>query len=67
MSIIERGKMEEFYPGTKVRITDPTFFIECQECGYQSIALLPSIICQKCGGVIECITMPEKNKQKNSA
>lgn len=59
--------MEGYYPGTNVKITGPTYHLECLECGQKSIALLPSEICGKCGGRIKCMSMPDYDKQKNSA
>lgn len=47
-------KRREFYPGTKIRITDPFYNVRHSACGYIAQSTQPITKCPKCGGKVDC-------------
>lgn len=46
----------EYYPGSRIRITDPFFLHRCTACGALSWSLLGNLkICPRCGGRMELV------------
>lgn len=54
-----------YYPETDVKVTGPTFWVECMHCGYKRIHLLKKKKCPACSEEVVCRTLTEVNERED--